>query len=518
LKFVCNLQIGWQSPYISILRNLTMNVSKVVLVMVCLAPASLGFRLGVGKSKADDSRPAPDTKKIAEEIREALADPIVQDEARRIAADIGAIFADEGFQKQLKQVAEELEKAAEIAQETLKNQNASSRESEGPLSDKEPESLAEHMKAMFNSPEFLKETKRLHKLLQAEMAESEFVEDIGQVMQYLGKEAVKSYSFLETGAEVSGEETWAPLAGRGLGTKHRSPLTAGVARRGAPVMSLTGSDDASVADAQLLREEAVQQNAIDIPQNVSASDPVWDLFTENFKPEDLAFGLAMLAAMQPEPVLAKGGEFGIFEGRIVSLAHPAVMSLMYGASAFSAFSGYQWRRLRTIGDDIKEVKAQIKPLQAKLDALIKAATPEEGDAPADTPEMVSLKGQISPLNARVDEYTAERKELQSKDLRSSHYQMGSLILGLGTAFAIEGPVNTFLRAQKLFPGPHLYAGAGVVVSWAMAASMVPSMGKGKDWAREAHIAFNVLALGLFTWQLPTGWEIAQKVVKFTKFP
>ena len=32
--------------------------------------------------------------------------------------------------------------------------------------------------------------------------------------------------------------------------------------------------------------------------------------------------------------------------------------------------------------------------------------------------------------------------------------MGSIILGLGTAFAIEGPVNTFLRAQKLFPGPH----------------------------------------------------------------
>ena len=73
-------------------------------------------------------------------------------------------------------------------------------------------------------------------------------------------------------------------------------------------------------------------------------------------------------------------------------------------------------------------------------------------------------------------------------------------------------------ASQLFPGPHLYAGAGIVVCWAMAASLVPLMAKGKDSARTAHIAFNVLALGLFTWQLPTGYEILLKVVKFTKFP
>jgi len=57
------------------------------------------------------------------------------------------------------------------------------------------------------------------------------------------------------------------------------------------------------------------------------------------------------------------------------------------------------------------------------------------------------------------------------------------VLGLGTAFAVEGPINTFLRAQKLFPGPHLYAGAGIVVCWALAASLVPLMGKGNDNAR-----------------------------------
>ena len=72
----------------------------------------------------------------------------------------------------------------------------------------------------------------------------------------------------------------------------------------------------------------------------------------------------------------------------------------------------------------------------------------------------------------------------------------------GTSFAIEGPVNTFLRAQKLFPGPHLYAGAGIVVCWALAASLVPLMQKGnsQDAARYGHMAFNGLALALFTWQ------------------
>ena len=54
--------------------------------------------------------------------------------------------------------------------------------------------------------------------------------------------------------------------------------------------------------------------------------------------------------------------------------------------------------------------------------------------------------------------------------------------------------------------------------WALAASLVPLMQKGQESARVAHMAFNALALGLFTWQLPTGWEITQKVIKFTKFP
>ena len=66
---------------------------------------------------------------------------------------------------------------------------------------------------------------------------------------------------------------------------------------------------------------------------------------------------------------------------------------------------------------------------------------------------------------------------------------------------VAGPLNTFLRTGKLFPGPHLYAGAGIVVLWALAAALVPSMQKGNDTARSMHIAFNSLNILLFAWQV-----------------
>jgi len=206
----------------------------------------------------------------------------------------------------------------------------------------------------------------------------------------------------------------------------------------------------------------------------------------------------------------------------VSLAHPAVMSLMYGGSAYSAITGWKWRRQRELGAEVKEIKSERKALQDMIDSM--TPQPEvdaEGNAMAAAEPDIKVMGliqQVAELDAKIEEKTAERKEYSNQPLRDNHYQAGSLILGLGTAFAIEGPVNTFLRAQKLFPGPHLYAGAGVVVCWALAASLVPKMAKGENYAREAHIAFNALALGLFTWQLPTGWEIMLKVIKFTNFP
>ena len=79
-------------------------------------------------------------------------------------------------------------------------------------------------------------------------------------------------------------------------------------------------------------------------------------------------------------------------------------------------------------------------------------------------------------------------------------------------------MNTYARAGKLFPGPHLYAGAGLVVLWALAALCVPSMMKGNDTARAVHIGANVVGIALFAWQLSTGVPILLKVLENTQWP
>jgi len=112
----------------------------------------------------------------------------------------------------------------------------------------------------------------------------------------------------------------------------------------------------------------------------------------------------------------------------------------------------------------------------------------------------------------------ERKELIGQRLNEKHFNWGSLILGLGILMSIAGPFNTFLRTGKLFPGPHLYAGASMTVLWALAAALVPAMQKGNDTARSLHIAFNAVNILLFIWQVPTGLEIVGKVFQFTTLP
>jgi hypothetical protein len=112
----------------------------------------------------------------------------------------------------------------------------------------------------------------------------------------------------------------------------------------------------------------------------------------------------------------------------------------------------------------------------------------------------------------------ERKELLGANVRDKHWWMGNLLLASGTGIAIAGCANTFMRTGRLFPGPHLFAGAGIVGLWALAAALVPEMQKGNQTARSAHIALNAVNFALFAWQVPTGLEIVGKVFQFTSWP
>jgi len=239
-----------------------------------------------------------------------------------------------------------------------------------------------------------------------------------------------------------------------------------------------------------------------------SSDPVASAATK-FAGLSAAFWAASTQIAQ-----AAGPDWGIFEGRTGSLLHPVMMGGLSLYSLYTAFLGFQWRRQRTIGDEISELKKQIPDLQgaSSVKAAIAAAN-EAGDAARASQLQASTA-----VEAQVQELQAERKSLAEAGPRDKHFAQGALLAFLGIAFAIEGPLNTYARAGKLFPGPHLYVGASLVVIWALAFATIPSMQKGNDTARSIHIGANVAGIGLFVWQVVSGIPILFKVIEFTKWP
>lgn len=205
--------------------------------------------------------------------------------------------------------------------------------------------------------------------------------------------------------------------------------------------------------------------------------------------------------LDSKDALAVGGEFGILEGRTFALIHPIVMGSLFFYTLWAGYLGWQWRRVRTIQNEINELKKQVRPV---------AVTPE-GSPPAEAPPP-------SPIEAKIQQLTEERKELIKGSFRDRHFNAGSILLGFGVFESIGGGVNTWFRTGKLFPGPHLFAGAAITALWAAAAALVPAMQKGNETARNLHIALNGLNVLLFIWQIPTGIDIVFKVFEFTNWP
>jgi hypothetical protein len=105
-----------------------------------------------------------------------------------------------------------------------------------------------------------------------------------------------------------------------------------------------------------------------------------------------------------------------------------------------------------------------------------------------------------------------KKELIKGKFNVKHHQMGSLLLALMVTVAIVGMGVTYINNGKLFVGPHLLAGLGMMALIAIGASLTPLMQKGSDWARNTHIFLNIVLLGLFGWQAVSGVEILQRII------
>ncbi|XVF80285.1 hypothetical protein PTKIN_Ptkin15bG0058400 [Pterospermum kingtungense] len=209
--------------------------------------------------------------------------------------------------------------------------------------------------------------------------------------------------------------------------------------------------------------------------------------------------LAFPFFLDAKDALAVNGEFGILEGRSFALVHPIVMGSLFFYTLWAGYLGWQWRRVRTLQNEINELKKQVKP------------TPV-------TPEGKPVEAAPSPVELKILQLTEERKELLKGSYRDRHFNAGSILLAFGVFESVGGGVNTWFRTGKLFPGPHLFAGAAITVLWAAAAALVPSMQKGSETARNLHIALNAVNVLLFIWQIPTGVEIVFKVFEFTKWP
>jgi len=230
--------------------------------------------------------------------------------------------------------------------------------------------------------------------------------------------------------------------------------------------------------------------------------------------ENLPIAAAVSTAMWsvlPNMSMAAGPDWGLFEGKTGSLLHPMAMAGLLFYSLYTGYLGLQFRRQRELGNEISDLRKLLPKVEA---ASIADALQQEDLAPSDK---IALQKGLE-VESQINELAAERKELSSKGLRDQHFNQGALLAFIGTFFAIEGPLNTYARAGKLFPGPHLYAGAGLVVLWAAAAACVPAMQKGSDTARSIHIGANAIGTGLFFWQVVSGLPILFKVWEKTQWP
>jgi len=197
-----------------------------------------------------------------------------------------------------------------------------------------------------------------------------------------------------------------------------------------------------------------------------------------------------MALLAPSEAFAKGGAWGPLEGKASSLVHPLVMGVLFLATLYTGFLGWQWRQTRLVGVELADLRKTL---------------------PKEDPE-AEPSSAAKAIKAQIEELTGQRTELVNGKFKDRHHQISALLLAGGIFFTVYGVFNTWFRAEKLFPGPHLFAGAAVCVGWVLASACVPFMEKGNEAARNLHIGLNVITLTLFAWQLSTGLEILLKVI------
>lgn len=114
------------------------------------------------------------------------------------------------------------------------------------------------------------------------------------------------------------------------------------------------------------------------------------------QPQQIESGMLATAALltpfitQVGDACAKGGEYGLLEGRTFALIHPAVMLSLCAATGYAGYLGWQWRRLREVGEELRATKA-----------LIPAVAEGEQPSPAAKESMQKVE-QLDKVGGRLD--------------------------------------------------------------------------------------------------------------------
>lgn len=144
---------------------------------------------------------------------------------------------------------------------------------------------------------------------------------------------------------------------------------------------------------------------------------------------------AAIWAMTSTSAMAAGPDWGIFEGKTGSILHPIMMASLLGLSVSTALLGFDWRRQRTIGDEISSLKKSI-PSLGESSSVSEALAAAKSAESVDFALVSKLEGAV-PVEAQVKELQNERKGLAEKGPRDQHFSQGATLAFLGTVFAIE---------------------------------------------------------------------------------
>ena len=202
---------------------------------------------------------------------------------------------------------------------------------------------------------------------------------------------------------------------------------------------------------------AASAAAFTSPLSVASSRPsALSMSLEPQQPEDessandlfqTATAAVLPVVLAASPANAAGPDWGIFEGKTGSLLHPIMMGSLLIYAISTGLLGFQWRRQRTLGDDMKALQNQL-PSGIKTASDVQSAMQEEGA------NVAQLQAAL-PVAQELEALQAERKELASKGPRDQHFGQGAMLAFLGTAFAIEvscrfGSLNSCLPIRNSF--------------------------------------------------------------------